>query len=48
MKDVVTVILAFNSFPNAPRWNSLADLDNNGRIDMRDIVRVLLDFNKHV
>lgn len=46
MKDVVAVILAFHSFPNTPRWNSLADLDSYDRIDMRDIVIVMLNF-KH-
>jgi hypothetical protein len=46
MKDVATVVLAFNSFPNTPRWNGLADLDSSGRIDMRDIVIVILCFNR--
>jgi hypothetical protein len=46
MKDVSTVVKAFNSFPNTPRWNKSADLDGSDRIDMRDIVIVVLNF-KH-
>jgi hypothetical protein len=40
------VTLAFNSFPNTPRWNRDADLDSSGRIDMRDLVIIVLNF-KH-
>jgi hypothetical protein len=46
MRDIITVILAFNSFPNTSRWNRAADLDGSGRIDMRDLVIVVLNF-KH-
>lgn len=46
MKDVVTAILAFNSFPEQPRWNPNADLDKNGHVDMRDIVLIVLHFNQ--
>jgi hypothetical protein len=48
MRDVGIAILAFNSFPNTPRWNAFADLDGNGRVDMRDVVLVVLNFGKHV
>lgn len=48
MKDVMLVVHSFNFFPNTLGWNPRFDLDDNGRIDMRDIVIVLLDFNKHV
>ena len=45
MRDVTAVISAFNSFPDTPRWNSRADIDSNGHIDMRDINSVILNFN---
>lgn len=46
MKDVALVVLAFNSFPNTPRWNKSADVDSSGRVDTRDLVIVILNF-KH-
>ena len=46
MRDVMAAILAFNSFRDTPRWDSRADLDSNGHIDMRDINLVVLNF-KH-
>jgi parallel beta-helix repeat protein len=46
MKDVSIAVNAFNSFPTQPRWNPYADLDTNSRIDMRDIVAIVLNFNR--
>lgn len=48
MKDVMSVVQMFNSFPGTLRWNPRADIDGNGRIDMRDIVIIVLNFGKHV
>lgn len=48
MKDIMIVVQSFNFFSNKAGWNPRLDLDNIGRIDTRDIVLVLLDFNKHV
>lgn len=42
------VIQSFNSFSNKVGWNPRLDLDNDGRIDTKDIAMVLRDFNKHV
>jgi hypothetical protein len=47
MRDIMAVIMAFNSFPNTPRWNPYADVDNSGRIDMRDVVLVVANFGMH-
>lgn len=47
MRDAGEAVLAFNSFPGTDRWNANADLDNNDRVDMRDIVMIILNFNKH-
>jgi hypothetical protein len=48
MKDISDAVLAFNSFPlSSSRWNPRADLDENGHVDMRDIVIVVLNFGKH-
>jgi len=48
MRDVLKCIEAFNSFQGKPRWNPSADLDQNGRVDTRDILIVLLNYGKHV
>jgi hypothetical protein len=47
MKDLMSAVQMFNSFPDTPRWNPRADIDGNGRIDMRDIVIIVLNFGKH-
>jgi parallel beta-helix repeat protein len=47
MRDVMVAAQAFNSFQGQPRWNPNADLDNNGRVDVRDLVIIILNFNKH-
>jgi parallel beta-helix repeat protein len=47
MRDAMVAIQAFNSFPGQPRWNRDSDLDSSGRVDMRDLIIVVLNFNKH-
>jgi hypothetical protein len=47
MKDIMSAIMAFNSFPNTLRWNVYADVDDNGRVDMKDIVLIVLNFGLH-
>jgi parallel beta-helix repeat protein len=48
MKDVMTVIHAFNSFPQQPRWDPKCDLNHDNRIDMHDILTVVLNFGKSI
>jgi hypothetical protein len=46
MKDINDAVLAFNTFLNSARWNPYADVDGSNRVDLRDIVIIVLDFNK--
>ncbi len=41
MKDVLTGMIAFWSYPGRAKWNPYADLNRDGRVDMRDIVAIL-------
>jgi PKD repeat protein len=47
MKDVNKAVYSFNSRSGTYRWDSNADVDGNGRIDMRDILIIVLNFNGH-
>lgn len=44
--DIATVSAAFGSSPGHPRWDPIADLDNNGKVDIRDIAIVAVDYGK--
>jgi tungstate transport system substrate-binding protein len=44
MRDISSVILAFNSNPSKPNWNPDAELNDDGLINMRDIFAVILKF----
>jgi predicted acylesterase/phospholipase RssA len=44
--DIVTVAVAFNSKPNDLNWNMLADINNDGIVDIFDIVVVALHFGE--
>lgn len=46
-KDISVAVAAFNSSPGSPRWNSNADVDNSSRVDMRDILIIVLNFGQH-
>lgn len=46
MDDLETMIEAFGSFPTHHRWNLLADLNFDGKIDLRDIDIVLRYFGQ--
>jgi hypothetical protein len=46
MKDVTAAVAAFNSSPGSTRYNPLADVNGDGRIDMRDIVQIIIAFGK--
>ena len=37
VKDIVIVAHAFGSYPEHPRWNSMADIDHNDAVDVIDI-----------
>jgi hypothetical protein len=38
MADVIIFILAFGSYPGHPRWNPAADVNQNGIVDLNDLV----------
>jgi hypothetical protein len=44
MDDVLNMIRAFGATPKHPRWNIYADFNSDGRIDMSDIIVVLMNF----
>lgn len=46
MKDIVACINLFLATPSSPNWNPDADIDKSGKVDMRDIVFVVLSFGK--
>jgi PQQ-like domain/Dockerin type I domain len=47
MRDVMSAVQAFNSFPSTSRWSPYADVDGNSRVDTRDILVIVLHFNQH-
>jgi hypothetical protein len=47
MRDVALVVAAFGSVPDSPRGNPNADMDSNGRIDLRDISAVIFMFTRN-
>jgi hypothetical protein len=46
MKDISILCRAFGSYPGHPRWNSLADENEDGIIDMFDIALTCRNFGK--
>jgi hypothetical protein len=46
MKDVASAVSAFNSWPGKSRWNPDCDLDLNRIVNMRDIVAIVMNFNR--
>jgi len=39
-------VSAFGSTPTKPNWDPRADIDQNGRVDMTDVVIVVSNFGK--
>jgi hypothetical protein len=46
MKDVAIAAMAFGSYAGHPRWNSIADENEDGKIDMRDIAVICRNFGE--
>src|SRR2546425_2719394 len=44
IRDLVLVALAFLTKPGDPKWNPLADVNGDGRVDILDLARVGLHF----
>ena len=47
MGDVISILYAFGSSPGKPNWNPNCDIDNEGRVDMTDIMIALYNFGQH-
>jgi hypothetical protein len=45
-RDITDAILAFRTYPGRPGWNPEIDLDRNKIIDARDIVIIIINFNR--
>jgi hypothetical protein len=50
MKDIIDILnsRAFNAFSGTSRYKPYMDANADGRIDMRDILAIALNFNKHL
>jgi hypothetical protein len=46
MTDEIIVLDAYGSYPGRPNWDPHADIDENGRIDMTDLMLVLDHFGQ--
>jgi hypothetical protein len=46
MRDINATVQAFRAYPGHPKWNPEMDLDRNNIIDIRDIMTIILNFNK--
>jgi nitrous oxidase accessory protein len=45
--DVSMALDAFGSYSTHPRWNSNADMCCDGKIDMADVIIILMNYGKH-
>jgi len=48
MRDIGTAAQAFGSYPGHERWNPIADINNDGKVDMKDIGLVAKEFGRTV
>jgi hypothetical protein len=46
LDDVLTVSLAFGSFPGQPNWNPAADTNRDNKVDLTDVLTVYINFGK--
>jgi hypothetical protein len=46
LDDVLTVSLAFGSYPGHPNWNPNADINRDNKIDLADVLTVAINFGK--
>ncbi len=47
-KGIMAMLPSFNAFAGKPRYNPFMDINADGRIDMKDIVIAVMNFNKHL
>lgn len=48
MKDTVIAAIAFGSYPGHPRWNPIADVNQDNKVDMRDIATIARNIREAV
>lgn len=46
IQDIAICSLAFGSFPSHPRWNPIADITHDNRVDIRDVALIAGNFGK--
>ena len=46
IEDLVIAALAFGSYPEHPRWNTLPDINLDGIVDIDDIALIAINFGK--
>jgi hypothetical protein len=46
MRDIGVSAWSLGSYPGHPRWNSYADLNEDDRLDMKDLVIIARNFGK--
>jgi hypothetical protein len=47
MDDLMIVMGAFGSTPGHPRWNQTADTNSDDKIDLTDVVVILVNYGQH-
>lgn len=48
MMDIMAILKTFNAFSGTARYKPYMDIDASGRIDMRDILAMVINFNKRL
>ena len=46
MRDIGVAAWAIGSYPTHPRWDSYADINQDDRLDMKDLVIIARNFGK--
>jgi hypothetical protein len=46
MLDVQIIAAAFGTRPGEPRWNPVADVNKDGKVDLFDVALVASNFGK--
>jgi len=47
MKDIALIVAAYNTWPGKARWNPNCDLDQNGLVNLRDIIIDVMNYGHH-
>jgi hypothetical protein len=46
MEDIAAAALAYNSSPGSPKWNAYADMNGDGKVELRDLALAAINFMK--